>query len=140
MGILEDRARQASEDAKNPEKRQQEEDQKEKRERQEIQRSVITKGLDALLSFIDDRDKRPRIIYSDDPKWGAVAKLTDSPSQFTTGIATDARGSKHNVLALIGQCKQCGEETISTAVNSPAAYGDLLNSFQPGESHQCKSA
>jgi len=65
------------------------------------------------------------------PDFNVIVSITDTDGtlRFTYDGDDD--------LVLIGHCPACHAETVSKPIDSPAELGEMLESFEPGSSHDC---
>jgi hypothetical protein len=69
----------------------------------------------------------------DDPSYESVVAVTD-----TDGVIMRFTYDDEGELSLIGTCPSCHQETRSRAIESTAALGEVLESFEPSSSHECR--
>lgn len=69
----------------------------------------------------------------DDPSYESVVAVTD-----TDGAIMRFTYDDEGELSLIGTCPSCHQETRSRAIESTADLGEVLESFEPSSSHDCR--
>jgi len=69
----------------------------------------------------------------DDPNYESVVDVTD-----TDGTVLRFTHDHDGELSLIGTCPSCHKETMSRALESASDLGEMLESFAPAASHDCK--
>ena len=106
------------------EKRKQSEYKKRKRLAKKIEGEID----DLLPKDVDDYEFQRDL---GDARYGVVVSTggADSALQFTH----DDRDN----LVIIGDCSVCRSQTVSTAIEDLGDLGQLLERFQPGQSHDC---
>ena len=112
--------------AQEQERRKQSDRKKRKRKAKKIEEDI-----DDLLPRDADGIQFDRNL--DDPSYEAVVNVTD-----TDGQALRFTHDDDGELTLLGTCPACRKETRSRALASAADLGEMLESFEPASSHDCK--
>lgn len=112
--------------AQDQERRKQSERKKRKRRAKKIEEDIddlLPKGAEGLQF---ERNL-------DDPNYESVVSVTDTDGAILRFTYDDA-----GELSLIGTCPCCHQETRSRAIDNAADLGEVLESFEPSSSHDCK--
>ena len=108
------------------EKRKQSEQKKRKRLAKKIEEEIN----DLLPKDVNDYEFHRKL---DDGRYGVVVSTGEAPGslQFTH--------DDKDHLVIIGDCSACHAQTLSKPIDDLAELGELLENFQPGQSHDCPS-
>jgi hypothetical protein len=106
------------------EKRKQSDFKKRKRRAKKIEEEIY----DLLPKDAEDYDFERDL---ENTRYAAVVSLTEGGQtlRFTFDDEDD--------LTLIGECSRCRQEAVSKAVTSAAELGQMIEAFEPSDSHNC---
>jgi hypothetical protein len=106
------------------EKRKQAERKKRKRKAKKIEEDIDDLLPKELSDYQFERNLEAAV-------FDVVVSITDTDETLRFTYDDD------DELALISQCPACRKETVSRPIETAAKLGEMLESFEPGSSHDC---